>query len=145
MHSCFLSIALLIVISAVFFSCGMSNKMASEMTPMIVVDGGAGLYDGNDLIGNLPAGTEVCLIEKKGKWCLVEVQVDGYNMKVKGLISPESLAQRQKMPVFRLLRQLLARSMNQNARKYGVTSSQKQGLMLLLWIVNTFGLELLLD
>lgn len=92
MRSCFLSIVLLIVISAMFLSCGMSNKMASEMTPMIVVDSGAGLYDGNDLIGNLPAGTEVSLIEKKGKWCLVEVQVDGYNMKVKGMISPESLA-----------------------------------------------------
>ncbi|HGE72658.1 TPA: hypothetical protein ENX78_17610, partial [Candidatus Poribacteria bacterium] len=92
MRSCFLFIALSIIISALFLSCGMSNKTASEITPMIVVDGGAGLYDGNDLIGNLPAGTEVGLIEKRGKWCLVEVQVEGYNMKVKGLMSPESLA-----------------------------------------------------
>ncbi len=92
MRSCFLFIVLLVIISIMSLSCGISNKTASEITPMIVVDGGAGLYNGNELIGNLPAGTEVGLIEKRGKWCLVEVQVDGYNMKVKGLMSQESLA-----------------------------------------------------
>ena len=92
MRNHFLFIAFFAIIGVILSGCGMSTKTASEITPMIVIDGGAGLYDGNDLIGKLPAGTEVSMIEKKGKWCLVEVQVDNYNMKVKGLMSPEALA-----------------------------------------------------
>lgn len=87
-----LFITFLIIIALACTGCGVSNKMASEITPMIVIDGGASLYDGNELIGNLPAGTEVSMLEKKGKWCLVEVKIDSHNMKVKGLMSPESLA-----------------------------------------------------
>jgi hypothetical protein len=89
-HIVFIAFCAIVVMACI--GCGMSNKTANELTPMIVIDGGAGLYDGNDLIGNLPAGTDVNMIEKKGKWCLVEVQVDNLNMKVKGLMSPESLA-----------------------------------------------------
>jgi len=92
MRNYFIFITILAITSMILSGCSMANKTASEISPMIVIDGGAGLYNGNELIGNLPAGTEVNMIEKKDKWCLVEVQVDKYNMKVKGLMSPESLA-----------------------------------------------------
>ena len=72
--------------------CGVSNKVATESVPMIVVDGGASLFSGNELLANLPAGTEVNMIEQKDKWCVVEVCVDSYNMKVKGSISADALA-----------------------------------------------------
>ncbi len=37
----------------------MSNKNFYDGTRMIVIDGGASLYNGNELIASLPAGTEV--------------------------------------------------------------------------------------
>ena len=72
--------------------CGVSNKVANESVPMIVIDGGASLFDGNELIGMLPAGTEVNMIDRKDDWCVVEVSVDDYNLKVKGSISASALA-----------------------------------------------------
>ena len=79
--------------------CGVSNKAASETTPMIVIDGGTSLFNGNDVVGALPAGTEVSMLTTEGKWCLVEVSVfvssetrDDYNMKIKGLVSANALA-----------------------------------------------------
>jgi ligand-binding sensor domain-containing protein len=75
----------------VFSGCGVSNKAVTERVPMIVIDGGAALFDGNELIATLPAGTEVSMIEQKDKWCVVEVCVDDYNMKVKGSISSSAL------------------------------------------------------
>lgn len=83
---------LCIALGAVIFGCGVSNKTANKPVPMIVIDGGASLFDGNELVGVLPAGTEVNMIEKKDEWSLVEVCVDDYNLKVKGSISSSSLA-----------------------------------------------------
>ncbi|HGJ67088.1 TPA: hypothetical protein ENS27_17140 [bacterium] len=92
MRNCLFITFFCLIIAMIFIGCGISNKSLMEATPMVVVDGGAGLYNGNELIGNLPAGTEVTMLEKKDKWCLVEVKVDSHNMKVKGLMKPESLA-----------------------------------------------------
>jgi len=81
-----------VILAATVFGCGASNKAVTERTPMMVIDGGASLFNGNELMANLPAGTEVSMIERKDKWCLVEVCVDDYNMKVKGSISASALA-----------------------------------------------------
>jgi hypothetical protein len=59
---------------------------------MIVIDGGASLFHGNEVVGVLPAGTEVTMMERKDRWCLVEVSVDNYNMKIKGSIKADALA-----------------------------------------------------
>ncbi|MGQ9610689.1 MAG: ligand-binding sensor domain-containing protein [bacterium] len=90
MHSRFLFFNLVLTILIV--GCGISNKNFNDGTKMIVIDGGASLYNGNELIASLPAGTEVTMLENKGKWCLVEVNVNEYNMKVKGLMKPDSLS-----------------------------------------------------
>jgi len=87
-----LFIFLLVTLIAVLSGCGVSSKTASEGTPMIVIDGGARLFDGSDIVGSLPAGTEVTMIERRDKWCLVEVPVNDYNMKIKGSISADALA-----------------------------------------------------
>jgi len=92
MRNYFLFLALCVAIAIASVGCGASKNSEGLVKPMIVIDAGAGLYDGNELVGNLPAGTEVNMIEDKGKWCLVEVQVESHNMKIKGLMSPESLA-----------------------------------------------------
>jgi len=89
-HSLFIFLPVILI--AVLSGCGISSKTASEGTPMIVIDGGARLFDGSDIIGSLPAGTEVTMIERKDNWCLVEVPVDDYNMKIKGSISADALA-----------------------------------------------------
>ncbi len=83
---------LCIVLGAAIFGCGMTNKAANEPVPMIVIDGGASLFDGNELLATLPIGTEVHMLERKEEWCLVEVCVNDYNMKVKGTISTDALA-----------------------------------------------------
>ncbi len=85
------SVIVCMILGAAIYGCGMS-KEAAEPVPMIVIDGGASLFDGNELLATLPAGTEVNMIERKDKWCLVEVCVDDYNMKVKGSISASALA-----------------------------------------------------
>ena len=64
MRNYFIFITILAVTGVMLSGCGMANKTASEITPMIVIDGGSGLYNGNELIGKLPAGTEVNMIEK---------------------------------------------------------------------------------
>lgn len=92
MRNHLLFIVLCTILAAAISGCGVSNKAASERIPMIVIDGGASLFDGNELLATLPAGTEVSMIEQKDKWCLVEVCVDDYNMKVKGSISADALA-----------------------------------------------------
>ena len=85
-------IALLMILGAVVLGCGVSNKAANESIPMIVIDGGTRFYDGNDVIGTLPVGTEVDMIERKDEWYLVAVSVDDYDMKLKGLVSADALA-----------------------------------------------------
>lgn len=86
-------IALCIILCFAVYGCGVSNKTATESIPMIVTAGGASLFNGNEVVGTLPAGTEVNMIERKdNKWCLVEVAVNDYNMRVKGLISADVLA-----------------------------------------------------
>lgn len=81
-----------LILAILIVGCGVSNRQFNEGKKMIVIDGGASLYNGNELIASLPAGTEVTMLENKGKWCLVEVQVNEYNMKVKGLMKPDSLS-----------------------------------------------------
>lgn len=80
------------VLGMIISGCGVSNKAVNESIPMIVIDGGASLFDGNELLGTLPAGTEVRMIEQKDKWSLVEVYVDEYDMKLKGSICTSALA-----------------------------------------------------
>ena len=87
-----LFIILLIILGIMALGCGVSNKAAEEMTPMIVIDGGTKLFKGSEIVGTLPTGTEVSMIEKQDEWCLVEVSVDDYNMKIKGMISADALA-----------------------------------------------------
>ena len=83
--------AFLLIIASIS-GCGISNN-ASEPVNMMVIDGSAGLFVGNDRVGSLPAGTQVNMLEKKGKWCVVEIPMNEYNLKVKGLIVSEPLAQ----------------------------------------------------
>ena len=85
-------LVLCVVLSAAIYGCGMFKTAVNEPVPMIVIDGGASFFDGNELLATLPVGTEVNMIEQKDKWCLVEVCVDDYNMKVKGTISADALA-----------------------------------------------------
>jgi hypothetical protein len=92
MRNHLLFIVLCVILAVVVSGCGASKEAASERTPMIVIDGGASLFNGNELLANLPAGTEVSMIERKDDWCLVEVCVDDYNMKVKGSMSSDALA-----------------------------------------------------
>jgi hypothetical protein len=84
-------VLVLILASCFVLGCGVSKKAANEGAPMIVIDK-TRLFKGNDVVGTLPAGTEVSMIERKDEWCLVEVSIDDYNMKIKGLISADSLA-----------------------------------------------------
>jgi len=87
-----LSLGSWVLCLSMVFGCGVSNKAANEPVPMIVIDGGASLFDGNEVVGALPAGTEVSMIERKDEWCLVEVSVDEYNLKIKGTIRADALA-----------------------------------------------------
>lgn len=81
-----------LIYTLVFVGCGISNKSAIDGVPMVVTQGGAEIYNGNELMGSLPAGTEVKMLEKKGKWCFVEVHIKELNMTVKGLMDPNALA-----------------------------------------------------
>ncbi len=92
MRSYLLLIISLIVLGMVIFGCAVSNKVANEPTPMIVIDGGAKLFKGDEIVGTLPAGTEVSMIERQNEWCLVEVCIDDYKMNIRGTIATDALA-----------------------------------------------------
>ncbi|MBD3183156.1 hypothetical protein GF312_12750 [Candidatus Poribacteria bacterium] len=91
MRSYFTIISFLILV--IFLAgCGASKNELVKGTPMMVIDGGARVFKGSKTVGTLPAGTEVKMISQDEEWCLVEVPVEEYNMKIEGLISVDSLA-----------------------------------------------------
>ena len=98
-----LAIATLFIV-LVIVGCISKTALESEVegekqgVPMIITAEEANLYEQNKVIGKLPVGTRVYMVQKSDPWCIVDVPIEQYEMMVRGAISTDVLVPAKNAP-----------------------------------------------
>ncbi len=92
-HSWILPLSFIGTVLAFIAGCSSTHDMALQQqgSLMVVSSQSANFYQGNQVIGRLPVGTQITVLEQGDPWSKVEVYIQEYDLRVQGSMIAKEL------------------------------------------------------